>query len=117
MIKRIMVEFKNRYDINIIIYEFCRCKNVRIPEKLVEENLDPTPHSHILERVIKEKTRKLDDFCKASGNEKAFPEILPKSHISTSYLMFRDNKKLSQHRIKTKCLFPQNKEEDEYEEL
>lgn len=84
MIKRIMEEFKNRYDINIIIYEFCRCKNVRIPEKLVEENLE-----QIIERMIKEKVRKLDDSCKASGNEKAFPEILPKSHISTSYLMFR----------------------------
>ena len=83
-----MEEFQNRYGINTLIYEFCRYKNLKIPEKFFEDKLDPLFHMPILEQMLQKLVRKLEDYYTISRNEKAFPEILSNSNLSVSYWTF-----------------------------
>ena len=59
LLKKIMEEFKNRYGVNSSIYEFCRFRNVPIPEQFAEDQLDPLCHMPILQRMLLERVRKL----------------------------------------------------------
>ena len=77
LLKRIMEDFQNRYGINTSIYEFCRYKNVPIPKEFVEDQADTTTHMPILERMLKERLRNLDELLTISRNEKEFPEKNP----------------------------------------
>jgi hypothetical protein len=111
-----MEDFQNRYGISTSIYEYCRYKNVPIPKEMNEDQVEATTHMPILERMLNERLRNLNEILTISRNEKTFPEKNPNLRKVTSYWEFSDDKQLRDFRMNQHCRKPQSDFEEEDED-
>ena len=102
LLRMILDEFKSRYGVNVSIYEFCRFRNVRIPNHFIDfSDVSPTIHQDIMSRMLNERIHSLEEMAKVSTKEedRVFIQKKPsKTKMSREYWKFRSTKELREYK-------------------